>query len=98
MLKNGTCYQDLGPDHFDRRAKTTKTKRQAALDPHAQGGSLAQDHLDPMQLGSSPGTDAVELGLDIAALLAGWRATATRFQQFGEGLYLALNAVMPPGA
>ena len=30
MLKNGTCYQDLGPDHFDRRAKTTKTKRLVA--------------------------------------------------------------------
>ena len=30
MLKNGTCYQDLGPDHFDRRAKTTKTKHLVA--------------------------------------------------------------------
>lgn len=30
MLKNGTCYQDLGPDHFDRCAKTTKTKRLVA--------------------------------------------------------------------
>ena len=27
MLKNGTCYQDLGHDHFDRRTKTVKTKR-----------------------------------------------------------------------
>ena len=24
---NGTCYQDLGPDHFDRRAKPAQTKR-----------------------------------------------------------------------
>jgi transposase len=30
MHKNGTCYQDLGPDHFDRRAKTTKTKHLVA--------------------------------------------------------------------
>ena len=30
MLKNGTCYQDLGPDHFDRRAKTAHTKRLVA--------------------------------------------------------------------
>ena len=27
MLKDGTCYQDLGHDYFDRRAKTTQTKR-----------------------------------------------------------------------
>lgn len=27
MLKHGTCYHDLGPDQFDRRAKTTQTKR-----------------------------------------------------------------------
>ena len=27
MLKNGTLYHDLGPDHFDRRAKTVQTKR-----------------------------------------------------------------------
>ena len=27
MLKDGTAYQDLGPDHFDRRAKGTATKR-----------------------------------------------------------------------
>ena len=27
MLKNGTRYQDLGPDHFDRRAKPAQTKR-----------------------------------------------------------------------
>jgi transposase len=34
MLKNGTCYQDLGPDHFDRRAKTTKTKHLVARLQH----------------------------------------------------------------
>jgi transposase len=27
MLKDGTEYQDLGADHFDRRAKQTQTKR-----------------------------------------------------------------------
>ncbi|HYG86838.1 MAG TPA: IS110 family transposase [Azospirillum sp.] len=27
MLKNGTPYQDLGPDHFDRRPKEAKAKR-----------------------------------------------------------------------
>ncbi len=27
MLKDGTLYQDLGPDHFDRRAKAAQTKR-----------------------------------------------------------------------
>ncbi len=27
MLKDGTLYHDLGPDHFDRRAKTLQTKR-----------------------------------------------------------------------
>ena len=27
MLKDGTVYHDLGPDHFDRRAKTVQTKR-----------------------------------------------------------------------
>jgi len=27
MLSNGTLYQDLGADHFDRRAKTAQTKR-----------------------------------------------------------------------
>ena len=27
MLKDGTLYQDLGPDHFDRRAKTAQTNR-----------------------------------------------------------------------
>ena len=49
MLKNGTCYQDLGPDHFDRRAKTTKTKhsRRPTSEPrlcrpnHAPGGITA---------------------------------------------------------
>ncbi len=30
MLKDGTCYHDLGPDHFDRRAKITQTKRLVA--------------------------------------------------------------------
>jgi hypothetical protein len=30
MLKDGTCYQDLGPDHFDRRAKAVQTKRLVA--------------------------------------------------------------------
>ena len=30
VILNGTCYQDLGPDHFDRRAKTTKTKHLVA--------------------------------------------------------------------
>jgi transposase len=27
MLKDGTVYQDLGPDHFIRRSKTTQTQR-----------------------------------------------------------------------
>jgi transposase len=27
MLTNGTLYQDLGPDHFDRKAKASQTKR-----------------------------------------------------------------------
>jgi transposase len=27
MLKNGTLYHDLGPDHFHRRSKTTQTQR-----------------------------------------------------------------------
>jgi transposase len=27
MLKDGTLYHDLGPDHFDHRAKTAQTKR-----------------------------------------------------------------------
>jgi transposase len=27
MLKDGTLYQDLGPDHFDRRAKIAQTNR-----------------------------------------------------------------------
>ena len=27
MLKDGTLYDDLGPDHFDRRAKTIQTNR-----------------------------------------------------------------------
>jgi transposase len=27
MLKDGTLYQDLGPDHFNRRSKTTQTQR-----------------------------------------------------------------------
>jgi transposase len=27
MLKDGTCYQDLGPDHFKRRSKTTQSHR-----------------------------------------------------------------------
>ena len=27
MLKDGTLYQDLGPDHFHRRSKTTHTQR-----------------------------------------------------------------------
>jgi transposase len=27
MLKDGTCYQDLGPDHFTRRSKTTHLQR-----------------------------------------------------------------------
>jgi transposase len=30
MLKDGTCYQGLGRDHFDRRAKTAQTKRLVA--------------------------------------------------------------------
>ena len=30
MLKNGTGYQDLGHDHFDRRTKTAQTKRLVA--------------------------------------------------------------------
>jgi transposase len=27
MLKDGTVYEDLGPDHFNRRSKTTQTQR-----------------------------------------------------------------------
>ena len=27
MLKDGTVYQDLGPDHFNRRSKITQTQR-----------------------------------------------------------------------
>ena len=27
MLKNGTLYQDLGPDHFDKRAKAKHVDR-----------------------------------------------------------------------
>jgi transposase len=27
MLKDGTLYHDLGPDHFDRRAKSAQTRR-----------------------------------------------------------------------
>ncbi len=27
MLIDGTLYQDLGPDHFDRRAKAAQTSR-----------------------------------------------------------------------
>jgi transposase len=27
MLEDGTLYQDLGPDHFDRRANATQTRR-----------------------------------------------------------------------
>ena len=27
MIKDGTLYHDLGPDHFDRRAKAIHTKR-----------------------------------------------------------------------
>ena len=27
MLKDGSLYHDLGPDHFDRRAKTVQTRR-----------------------------------------------------------------------
>jgi transposase len=27
MLKDGTVYHDLGPDHFDRRARTVQTRR-----------------------------------------------------------------------
>jgi len=27
MLKQGAQYQDLGPDHFDRRSKQQQTKR-----------------------------------------------------------------------
>ena len=30
MLTNGTLYQDLGADHFDRRGKTAQTKRLVA--------------------------------------------------------------------
>src|SRR5271155_1377075 len=30
MLKNGTLYHDLGPDHFHRRAKTAQTSRLVA--------------------------------------------------------------------
>jgi hypothetical protein len=27
MLIDGTLYHDLGPDHFDRRAKAAQTRR-----------------------------------------------------------------------
>jgi transposase len=27
MLKDGTPYRDLGPDHFDRRAKEVQARR-----------------------------------------------------------------------
>ena len=27
MLKDGTVYADLGPDHFDRRAKEVQARR-----------------------------------------------------------------------
>ncbi len=27
MLRDGTLYQDLGPDHFDKHAKDKATKR-----------------------------------------------------------------------
>ena len=27
MLRDGTLYQDLGADHFDRRHKTASTRR-----------------------------------------------------------------------
>ena len=30
MLTHGTLYQDLGSDHFDRRAKATQTRRLGA--------------------------------------------------------------------
>jgi hypothetical protein len=30
MLVSGELYRDLGPDHFDRRAKATQTKRLVA--------------------------------------------------------------------
>jgi transposase len=30
MVKDGTCYMDLGPEHFDRRAKAAQTKRLVA--------------------------------------------------------------------
>ena len=48
MLKNGTCYQDLGPDHFDRRAKTAhQTSGHQTSEPrlcrpdHPSGGMTA---------------------------------------------------------
>ena len=30
MLKDGTAYQDLGPGHFDHRAKVAQTRRLVA--------------------------------------------------------------------
>ena len=30
MLADGILYHDLGPDHFDRRAKATQTRRLVA--------------------------------------------------------------------
>ena len=30
MLKDGTFYNDLGPDHFDRHSKASATKRLVA--------------------------------------------------------------------
>ena len=49
MLKNGTCDQDLGHDHFDHRMKTVQTKRLVArlqnsgdaCPDHAPGGIIA---------------------------------------------------------
>ena len=39
MLKNGTCYQELGHDHFDHRTKSIRTKRLVAR-PACRIGSL----------------------------------------------------------
>jgi transposase len=46
MLKDGTAYQDLGTDHFDRRSKQTKTnrlvKQLASLGYHVQISPLPE--------------------------------------------------------
>jgi hypothetical protein len=41
MLKNGTLYQDLGANHFDKRAQGKHVLRLVFRRPdHAQGGLI----------------------------------------------------------